>query len=359
MRAPSLLVQCLLGLLPHDKTYDGIYTFSERDLHLPSPAVEILPSKTAHPCKYAGENADSGLSIFKFDAKDPGKPRLVNCDAKFSPGRVSVADLIQRSDLMPSKLEGLKCWDGCSLDLLNVLKHEICDGQLSFRGKRVLELRCSSGLPGIFACLKDLNAETMRCTTMPNVLANLDQVHEQQCQQPEGPLTPSRLLFAPDVHFYAGHWEELHTILSVVQKDGLDLTHGFSQCLSEEDFTDGCSSQDDSIIGQESSYRRSRKFSGSRAWESASETDQSEGGYDVILMADIPCSVTSLKKLYALIKKCLRPPYGVLYLGAKKHYVSSVGGARHLRHVVDEEGIFGAHIVSDTGDREIWKFFLK
>lgn len=33
----------------------------------------------------------------------------------------------------------LKSWDS-SIDLVNVLKHEIRDGQLSFRGKRVLEV---------------------------------------------------------------------------------------------------------------------------------------------------------------------------------------------------------------------------
>lgn len=33
----------------------------------------------------------------------------------------------------------LKVWDS-SVELVNVLKHEIRDGQLSFRGKRVLEV---------------------------------------------------------------------------------------------------------------------------------------------------------------------------------------------------------------------------
>ena len=33
----------------------------------------------------------------------------------------------------------LKSWDS-SFDLVNLLKHEIRDGQLSFRGKRVLEV---------------------------------------------------------------------------------------------------------------------------------------------------------------------------------------------------------------------------
>ncbi|CAN0899592.1 hypothetical protein LINGRAHAP2_LOCUS20366 [Linum grandiflorum] len=88
--------------------------------------------------------------------------------------------------------------------------------------------------------------------------------------------------------------------------------------FSEEDFLDGCSSQDGSLVGQEIAGRRSRKFSGSRAWERANDKDNGEGGYDVILMTDIPYSVTPLKKLYALIKKCVRPPYGVLYLGTKR-----------------------------------------
>ncbi|KAK9289194.1 hypothetical protein L1049_017668 [Liquidambar formosana] len=294
MRAPSLLAQCLPGLVPHDRGSHSMSTISERDVHMPSPAVEILPSKTAHPYKYAGENVDlQGINVFK--------------------GRVSVADIIgfSGSETIHSKPDGsLKSWDS-SIDLVNVLKHEIRDGQLSFRGKRVLELGCSYGLPGIFACLKgacmvhfqDLNAETIRCTTIPNVLANLEQARDKQSRQPEGPLTPSRQPLAPMVHFYAGDWDELPTVLSVVKNDGLEVTTTMSLSFSEEDFMDGCSSQDGSIIGHESSSRRSRKLSGSRAWERASETDQGEGGYDVILMTEIPYSITSLKKLYALIKK--------------------------------------------------------
>jgi hypothetical protein len=110
-------------------------------------------------------------------------------------------------------------------------------------------------------------------------------------------------MLAPSVHFYAGEWEELPTVLSVVRSDTFEVTTGMSLSFSEEDFMDGCSSQDGSIIGQETSSRRSRKLSGSRAWERARETGHGEGGYDVILMTDIPHSVSSLKKLYALIKK--------------------------------------------------------
>lgn len=43
MRAPSLLAQCLPGLLPQDR--GGVSSLSEKDLQLPTPAVEIIPSK--------------------------------------------------------------------------------------------------------------------------------------------------------------------------------------------------------------------------------------------------------------------------------------------------------------------------
>ncbi|KAL6970771.1 hypothetical protein U1Q18_030459 [Sarracenia purpurea var. burkii] len=350
MRAPSLLAQCLPGLVPYDRGSHTMFNVSERDVNLPSPAVELIPSKMAHPLKYAGENIDlQGLNVFK--------------------GRISVADIIGSAgcEIISAKPDGLlKSWDS-SIDLVNVLKHEIRDGQLSFRGKRVLELGCSYGLPGIFACLKgaatvhfqDLNSETIRCTTIPNVLANLEQVRDRQSRQLESPITPSRQTLAPAVHFYAGDWEELPSVLSVVRNDGFEGPTATSLSFSEEDFLDGCSSQDGSFVGHESFSRRSRKLSGSRAWERASEADQGEGGYDIILMTEIPYSLTSLKKLYALIKKCLRPPYGILLLATKKNYVGFNSAARHLRGLVDEEGIFGVHLIKEMNDREIWKFFLR
>ncbi|CAJ1955572.1 unnamed protein product [Sphenostylis stenocarpa] len=346
MRAPALLAQCLPGLVPHDRGSLSISSVPEKDIHLPSPAVEILPSKAVHTDRDNGENVDH----FK--------------------GLVSVADIVgfSGSEAISLKPDGyLKCWTS-SIDLVSVLKHEIRDGQLTFRGKRVLELSCNYGLPGIFACLKgasvvhfqDQSAETVRCTTIPNVLANLKKARDRQSRQPESPLTPSRQTLAPSVNFYAGDWEELPTVLSIVKCEGYELIPGMSLSFSEEDFLEGCSSQDGSIIGHESYSRRSRKLSGSRAWERGSQADEGEGGYDVILMTEIPYSLTSLKKLYALIKKCLRPPYGVAYLApTKRHYVGVSNGVRQLKSLVDEEGVFGAHLVKDLADRDIWKFFHK
>lgn len=337
MRAPSLFTQCLPGLAPHDRVAQSMSITSDKEMHLPSPAVEILPSKMGYPYRYAGENIDwQGVNLFK--------------------GRVSVSDIIG-SELKSSKPDAsLKSWD-CSFDLVNILKHEIRDGQLSFRGKRVLQLSCGYGIPGIYACLKgastvhfqDANAETIRRTTIPNVMANIEQARERQSRQPESPLTPSRQILSPTVHFYAGEYGEVAHVLSVVKKNLLETSPTMNLSFSEDDFVD---TYGNNIIGQEQASRRSR------IWETANEMDVG-GGYDVMLMTDVPHSVTSLKKVYLLVKKCLKPPYGVLFVATKKHYVGFNSGARQLKSLVDEEGIFGAHLVKEMTDTEIWKFFLK
>ncbi|RZS16162.1 hypothetical protein BHM03_00048120 [Ensete ventricosum] len=146
----------------------------------------------------------------------------------------------------------------------------------------------------------DLNAETIRCTTMRNVLANLEQARDKQSHQPESPFTPSRQPSTSDVHFYAGNWEELCTILSVVRMDA-------NLSFSEDDYMDGCSSHVGSIIAHETCLRQSTKLSGSRAWERASDGEPGVGGYDVILITEIPHSMNSLRKLYDLISKAHTP----------------------------------------------------
>nr|XP_043611286.1 histidine protein methyltransferase 1 homolog [Erigeron canadensis] len=346
MRAPSLFTQCLPGVVHHDRVAHSMSIVSDKDMHLPSPAIEILPSKMGYPYRYAGDSIDwQGVNLFK--------------------GRVSVSDIIG-SELISSKPDASpKCWDS-SLDLVNILKHEIRDGQLSFRGKRVLQLSCGYGIPGIFACLKgastvhfqDLNAEAVRCKTVPNVLANLEQARERQSRQPESPVTPSRQAISPVVHFYAGEWEELSGVLSLVKNDVLEASPRMNLSFSEEDFLDSRSSHDGSVTGQDTPSRKLRRLSGSRVWESSNDSNIG-GGYDVILMTDIPHSATSLKKLNGLIKKCLKPPYGVLFVATKKHFIGFNSAARQLRNLVDDEGVFEARLVKEISDTEIWKFSLK
>ncbi|WVZ65540.1 hypothetical protein U9M48_014886 [Paspalum notatum var. saurae] len=351
MRSPSLLSQCLSGLLSHDRTAAHcVNIVPEREPHLPSPAVEVVPAKNVHPYKYAGENIElHGMNIFK--------------------GKFSVVDIVglSKSDIVTSKCEGpLKCWES-SIDLVIVLKDEIRDGLLTFRSKRVLELGCGYGLPGIFACLKgastvhfqDPSAETVRCKTIPNVLANLEQAQDKQNHHQGSPLTPSRQQLPQDIHFYAGEWGELHTVLSIIQEQDVDASSGIALEFCEDDLLDGCNSQDGNNICHETSSRRSRKLSSSRAWERGNEMSTGEGGYDIVLVNEIPYSANSLQNLYSLIKKCLRPPYGVMYLAARKNYIGSSSAIRQLRAFVDEEGTFGVHLISEPPEREIWKFFFK
>ncbi|CAL5073361.1 unnamed protein product [Urochloa decumbens] len=294
MRSPSLLSQCLAGLLSHDRTAAHcVNVVPEKEPHLSSPAVEIVPSKNVHPYKYAGENIElHGMNIFK--------------------GKISVVDIVglSKSDIVTSKGEGpLKCWES-SIDLVNVLKDEIRDGLLTFRSKRVLELGCGYGLPGIFACLKG----------------------------------------ASTVHFQDP---------SAETEDDVDASSGIGLGFCEDDLLDGDNSQDGNNICHETSSRRSRKLSSSRAWERGNGTSTGDGGYDIVLVNEIPYSANSLQNLYSLIKKCLRPPYGVLYLAARKNYIGSSSAVRQLRALVDEEGTFGVHLVSEPPEREIWKFFFK
>ncbi|MED6211320.1 hypothetical protein PIB30_072591 [Stylosanthes scabra] len=86
MRAPALLSQCLPGLLPHDRGSHSISSsIPDKDVHLPCPAVEILPSKAMLTEKDAGENMDQ----FK--------------------GKVNVADIIgfSGSEAISTKPDGI------------------------------------------------------------------------------------------------------------------------------------------------------------------------------------------------------------------------------------------------------------
>lgn len=253
---------------------------------------------------------------------------------------------------------------------------------------------------------QDFNAEVLRCLTIPNVYVNLQNARERLGRHCDGPVTPTRTTnLSPDVHFYAGDWGDLHTLLSVVGEDQIgasDINLNFSEddlfldrSLSHNSSGANQETQVDSSHGQQ--ITRTRKLSGSRACERASDMDPSEGGYDIILMAETVYSLVSMRKLYGLIKKvgfiliifisikflfatvslkqslkiivitvcfvskllvgyvdfrgmlifvsflgqCLRPPYGVVYLAAKKHsFCGGGGGTRQFRSIVEEDGMF-------------------
>ncbi|KAJ7516512.1 hypothetical protein O6H91_22G060900 [Diphasiastrum complanatum] len=337
----------------------------------------------------AGPPMPTPQEVFELEIGEakPFTPDLVNFEGGLTllKGQVNGTEVlgIPTSDLVPGKYEGgLKVWEG-AIDLVDTLRREIQDGQLSFRGKRVLELGCGHGLPGIFACTKgasvahfqDFNPEVLRNVTIPNVNANLEYARARLPRQ-NGSLTPTRSSsLAPELHFYAGDWSNVHTVLSVLGVDLLEATENEKNdyfSFSDSDYSlsstyqgSPFSSQSD-LVGQESNGdkpHRSRRRSGSRACHRSTDTDAWEGGYDIILMSDTVYSVASLPKLYSLIKKCLRPYYGVVYVAGKKNYLGKGGGTRQFKQLVEEDGFLGAHLVAEFAEgssmREVWKFFFR
>ncbi|XP_058076912.1 uncharacterized protein LOC131225402 [Magnolia sinica] len=289
----------------------GFFGSSEKPRPPPPPCVEVLFSEALLSAKSTLEsiNLEGGLTLHK--------------------GQVSTSDVfgVSNSDLVPGKYEGgLKLWEG-SLDLVKTLISEVRDGHLSLTGKRVLELGCGHGFPGIFTCLEgaavihfqDFNAEVLRCLTIPNVKANLS---KEPLLQQSLLKNGSDVIMSADIRFFAGDWSEVHHLLS-------------PKCDNE------CQ----------------------KAPDSSSKHDPCDG-YDIILMAETVYSLSSLQSLYGLMKKCLYRPHGVVYLAAKKHYFGVGGGTRQFRSVVEEDGVMASVLIAEVADgssnvREVWKFSFK
>ncbi|XP_020697046.1 histidine protein methyltransferase 1 homolog isoform X1 [Dendrobium catenatum] len=239
-------------------------------------------------------------------------------------GRVSTSDVfgVSNSDLVPGKYEGgLKLWEG-SIDLVRTLHAEIEEGRLTVEGKRVLELGCGHGLPGIFTALKgastihfqDFNAEVLRFLTVPNAKANLIK-NSSQCQTSGNKAEVNML---STVRFFAGDWSEVHDLLLHGSNDGHQ---------NEEDY---CT------------------------------RDVAYDGYDIILMAETIYEPSSLQHLYELIKKCLCRPKGIVYMAGKKHYFGVGGGTRQFIDLAEVNGQMKTLLLAEVADgssnvREVWK----
>ncbi|KAG0457791.1 hypothetical protein HPP92_022948 [Vanilla planifolia] len=240
-------------------------------------------------------------------------------------GRVNTSDVfgVSNSDLVPGTYEGgLKLWEG-SIDLVKSLRNEIDEGRLNVNGKRVLELGCGHGLPGIFAGLQgaasihfqDFNVEVLRFLTVPNVYRNL--IYTSTQSHPPKDNVPA----SSNVRFFAGDWSDVHQL----------LLPRFNDCQNEV--------------------------------ASVTECDTSDA-YDIILMAETVYSLSSLHSLYELTKKCLQYPQGVVYMAGKKHYFGVGGGTRHFVRLVENDGKMRALLLAEVADgssniREVWKLSYK
>ncbi|GAB4844060.1 hypothetical protein Ancab_014024 [Ancistrocladus abbreviatus] len=270
---------------------------------LPS-CVEVLPSEVSTSVKYTVDEVNlAGVAMLK--------------------GRVSTQEVfaLSNSDLVPGTYEGgLKLWEG-SLDLIKALDLEIQSGHLSFERKKVLEIGCGHGLPGIFACLKgsdvvhfqDFNAEVLQCLTIPNVNANLS---EQLQSLTSGAVNGNA---GAEVRFFAGDWSAMHHVLP--RAYNYDTDSSFSH-------------------------------------------DGPTTGYDIILMAETVYSISALYSLYRLIKMCISRPHGIVYMAAKKYYFGVGGGTRRFLSIVEKDGLMATSLIAEVADgssnvREVWKLACK
>ncbi|KAI5081647.1 hypothetical protein GOP47_0001390, partial [Adiantum capillus-veneris] len=321
------------------------------------PPLEVCPSEVSKTKSFVSDTLtfEGGLTLLK--------------------GRVHAGDLTNLESIGGNFEAGLRL-SKCAVELVNTLRREIQDGQLSFRGKRVLELGCGHGLPGIFACLKgaaevhfqDLSAEVLRSITIPNVIANLEHAHSQHAHLSDGGqvMTRTSQQLRPELHYYAGDWSGMESVLSLVRQDDTDsvCSRDHSGCAGKSFTEKGRQIDNDREIHTQSCGLKGPKRmpSSSRAWERGNSSGSLEGGYDIILMSETVYAALSLRKLYSLVMKCLRSPYGVMYVAGKKHYYGSGGGTRQFKILADVDGLLGAHLIADFTDasfntKEVWKYF--
>jgi SAM-dependent methyltransferase len=183
------------------------------------------------------------------------------------------------SDLIPGVYEGgFKLWEG-SIDLTRHLMAKFAPEQffppLALQGKKVLELGCGHGLPGILCLMmgaevhfQDYNAEVLTQLTMPNVISNFSR------------LTPpgrSR----PKTRFFSGDWGHVGDLISM-------------------------------------------KGMG--------------GEYDYILTSESIYNEESSVRLLETMKRVLRPPHGVAMLASKSYYFGVGGGTKAFRQLLKRDG---------------------
>ncbi|XP_055348300.1 histidine protein methyltransferase 1 homolog [Paramacrobiotus metropolitanus] len=202
---------------------------------------------------------------------------------------------VVKSDIVPKVYEGgFRVWDG-ACDLLVYL---ISESPVDFQGKKVLELGCGAGLPGIYALTKgatvhfhDYNADVIECATLPNILKNLKPIADG--------VDESR------VRLFSGDWLSFVRFLRVEKLDDDPLAE--------------------------------------------------DNRYDVILTGDTVYRQDVLSSLAFALPRLLRKE-GTVYLAGKSIYFGLNGGTEEFRQEITKENLIecvDSKVYPDCVQREV------
>lgn len=182
------------------------------------------------------------------------------------------------SDLISGVYEGgLKVWE-CAFDLTKYM----AESGFEFQGRRVLELGCGVGLPGLLALVsgaacvhfQDYNREVVEFVTIPNVLLNGNRTQRGTSGARSGTSVTSQC------RFYAGDWSDFTTLIKPSR---------------------GC---------------------------------VENTPYDIILTSETIYSATSQPKLLTALKNLINPLNGVVFVAAKCYYFGVGGSVQMFQELV-------------------------
>lgn len=242
--------------------------YPKNDEALPLEAKEVnLPNEIVIP-NVSIEKLYINGEIFMYKNIQLVEENLENSSA-------IVTASTSHSDLIPAIYEGgLKVWE-CTIDLIQYL----VDMKIKFQDKRVLEVGCGAGLPGIYALkhgaqvdFQDYNEEIVREFTIPNVWINLLESY------PKENTDFIREFLRQKCHFYCGDWTFLTDFIN----------------------TDKLPSK----------------------------------LYDIILTSETIYNVSNYEKLVDFCRKQLKYPNGIVYVAAKTYYFGVGGGTRSFEDEV-------------------------
>ncbi|GAB5360338.1 hypothetical protein AAMO2058_000618900 [Amorphochlora amoebiformis] len=257
-----------------------------------------------------------------------------------SEGNGKLKKILEKSDLEPRVYEGgFKVWE-CALDLIEFLSHlkgkqtikrRKIDGTSpssshKFVGKRILDLGCGHGLPGIFSAkvgashvaFQDLNREVLHHVTIPNVLKNNIQIHRNQSRSsPQN--RPNQAQHTPTLPTPQNHPK---ASVNPNSQNHLNRTGVSSQ---KRPNTASSEPSSDSFAGVRPSDKIRVSFVAGD-WSDPNLYDiLGKGNWDYILSSDTLYSTQSIPFLVKAIDQLLAKE-GECYVAAKRYYFGIGGG---------------------------------